>query len=426
MNNFRLTTLLLCFVFYFSSGVDAQIDRKKTETEEVGSTKDNGGQPTTTSPQKRKIHEGRGIRFYHDNDNSFLQWGYNEDRNYTAGLGLEVSGKYMQRLHFVDNLRKGVDWLFRVNQLHKNAVDGGNDGSSPINRNYAFISGFSGFTPENLKDSLVITNDRPYGSILYFSDRRTSAQMFIPSKRFKEQSWSITSEFVFALLGTNVARDFQTYAHTPDTFVSTLVGNNRPIPKGWHNQISNGGELSALYRLNYTRLLRSEKWKHIPDRRFFDFATYAEGMLGYYTNFGVGINAKIGFFNTPFWNSMSTSGASKTLADDKNFNKFQRWLANNVEVFAFSNMGTRLIGYNALLQGQLKKNAPHTFKSQEINRVINEVEIGMALRVKKFNFSWHPIIQRSSEYNGSQSRKHRWGTFSLSWVWESGNPAKKK
>jgi hypothetical protein len=276
------------------------------------------------------------------------------------------------------------------------------------NTRSAFYLASGAFTPRDIVSSEPVRNDRPYGSVLYLGSRYISV---IGATR-SIKPYSITSELNIGLLGTHVGNAVQSYIHERN-----LAGNIRPVPRGWGNQISNGGEPTAMYRLQYQQRTVETKWKVLMDPKSetsdaynkFQFVTQVEGMLGYYTNVCVGAFARYGFFSNPFWDLTGGLGSGSS----QNPVNPRRRLP---ECYIFGGLRARAVGYNALLQGQFRHSA-HRFRTSQIEHLIAEYEYGAVLRWRSVALLYQPLIGRSPEYLGDTRRQHLWGALMLRLNW---------
>jgi hypothetical protein len=332
-------------------------------------------------------------------EQDFFSKKYNEDRNYTMGVSLNLLGRKTDSFYFlVPIVRRGIEKLLGITPMFGNK----------INTHSTFYLACGAFTPLDLEQTKPIVNDRPYASILYLGSRYISVIESDPTKK----PYSITSEVNVGLLGTNIGKAVQSYIHEKH-----IAGSVRPVPRGWHNQISNGGEPTLMYRLQYQQQTFESHWKRPLNNeepegekfKRFQIVTQAESMLGYYTNVAVGAFARFGFFRNPFWDLTGGLGSGSN----------QNPPAQNkkpVEFYVFGGLRGRLVGYNALLQGQFRKSA-HTFSAVKINRLIIEYEWGLVARWRWITLMYEPYVGRSPEYFSEENRQHIWGNFLIRVNW---------
>ena len=369
MNHLKIALLLYCFLT--ATTLSAQTGLEPSRSDSVS-------KPT-------------GFYLYSDQDRFFDK--YNEDRNYTMGANIGIFGPVADKNYLLFPwLRKKVDVLFGVDQLH-------------CRNNQLNFPGFSlfisGFTPLNLDTINPIIGDRPYASLLAFSSSYLSADDL--------SGTAILSELNVGLLGLGIAPNVQTYIHE-----NHWLGSTRDVPRGWHNQISDGGEPTLMYRIGFRKRLIEQRWD--PEKwsnvKRFQVVGTAEGMLGYYTNAAIGVEAKLGFFSNNFWDM-----ASGTSLGGNQAGKGAKIKTPCIEGYLFAALRQRVVGYNALLQGQFRKTA-YRMGAPDIERLIGEYDFGIGIKVWKINLQWGVISGRSPEYRGEEARPHIWGSFLLRFAWD--------
>jgi hypothetical protein len=323
---------------------------------------------------------------------------YNEDRNYTMGfeIGLVLNESMEKSPWFVlPKVRQGIDYIFGLKKLYQKS-DAANIYLSSMN-----LLG-SGFTPENLTLSGVDTTDRPYGSILALGSTRITAFNEEASNPFVSR-YTISTAFYIGILGLDVAKEVQSHIHENQWF-----GSTRPVPRGWDNQISDGGEPTLLY--NVAILSPLVEIDHPEREEFHLFQSVLEmgTQVGYYTNVSAGLQTRIGFHNTPYWmSSGNLINVSQAPVEDLNKKSWFKW-------FIYTNLRARYVLYNALLQGQFKENV-YDLDRSEIIPFVFELELGVSLQFwNKVTLLYKPIVMRTEEYKGA-NRNHIWGHLSIAY-----------
>ncbi len=320
----------------------------------------------------------------------------NEDRNYTLGFELNTSFSklFESKNYFIlPCLRKCIDKAIGLDYIYT------------ANNTKYFVSNLSllgsGFTPLNIGTEVIDSLDRPYGSILSLGSTRIT--VFNEDAVFDEEhsefphKYAISTSFFIGALGLNLANSIQSYIHRNHWF-----GSTRPIPEGWKNQISNGGELTGLYSISVITpyiTLRNNGFKLLEST--IDVTT----QIGYYTNFALGINTKLGKFDSEYWylNNLLTNASQKVLQ-----NKHSNFKWN----IGFS-LRARYVIYNALLQGQFKKSV-YELSSDQITRILLEATFGIdILLFERLNLTFRPISIRTAEFKDA-GRNHSWGMAGLS------------
>ncbi len=322
----------------------------------------------------------------------------NQDRNYTMGFELSVSSsKAFERKNYfvIPWLRRQVDHLFGLKEIN-----------TDTNFIRPFISTISllgsGFTPLDLERNTVDPADRPYGSLVVIGSSRTTAMNEdasadentgeLPTK------YAISTGLFIGMLGLPIAKNVQSYIHENQWF-----GSTRPVPQGWNNQISNGGEPTLLY--NYQVLtplvtLREHNVKSLETT--FDGAV----QLGYYTNFSIGLNTKLGRFDTDYW---AVSNMLNNVAQNPSTKSNRRVKWN----FVLS-ARLRYVAYNGLLQGQFRQ-SEFTLAQADVSPFIVEAFVGLdVILFNRMTIAFKPIMLRTAEFKGA-GRNHTWGSFGLSY-----------
>ncbi len=332
---------------------------------------------------------------------------FNQDRNYTMGVFLGVESVQSEKNYWgIPLLRKGIDYLAGIKKWQKKNIN-----------NIKFVSTMefylAGYTPLEIDNLLPVKNDRPFASIAGFSSIRTN----IISEDDNEK-YALTSQFCLAMLGTKAPGDVQSYIHENHWF-----GSTRPLPTGWPNQISNGGELTGLYTVQFMKPLRLHKIEFIDslnekfiNTNYFTAQTnyFTELSLGYYTNAALGLNHRVGFFNQPWWSNQNYFSTTTGLGEDNgenivnNFKKKHKW-----RYFFSTRAALRFIAYNELLQGGFRE-SDFTLKRNEIRRVMIEYALGLTVQYRNTTISFFPLIGRTSEHRLATKRNHIWGNITLS------------
>lgn len=310
----------------------------------------------------------RGIGIYIDQD-LFVPL-YNEDRDYTMGIGLEFFWGKKQGLYFLDNLVRSAGHWIGIDKNDKN------------NRIvYSFLLGTLAYTPDDLAESSPIFNDRPYSSLIYISNKRVRA-----SKRR-----ALAAEVSIGLLGTQFARVGQTALHK---IYREATNSDEPVePRGWSHQISNGGEPTMRVRLSSSLLHDS-----LSREGVWDVASTTGLSLGFQTNINFSIAIRLGHIKTKFWSLPFDPVNRGSFLPSKPGNEWYFWGASRVH----------LIGYDALLQGQFR-DSEVTYSYDELESVVYDNAIGFTAGFKETQITLSANV-RSSELKNSD-RRQIWGSI---------------
>ena len=303
----------------------------------------------------------------------------NEDRNYTMGVRFVWSDSDARHqtlntfglLHRIDGAL-GFDY-----DLDAHAV----------NRAVAF--GNSAFTPDELRSIEPIRDDRPYASLLY-----TASSVVVQD----DENSARGSKLVVGVLGLPISEWVQTKIHVFNRWAS---GEETPYdPQGWHNQISDGGEPTAMYQRTWFRRISSTS----PHA---DAAGSCDLSLGYYTGASCGVVGKWGDFGKTgdFWSMLGDIDAQSDanrlfLLTDRNDNWIQEW-------YVLAGVRVRVIGYNELLQGGLR-HSEFTLGREDVERLVYEASIGVNLTFRSTRRFMFTCTRRSPEHKLGQRRAHNW------------------
>lgn len=323
------------------------------------------------------------VSFYVEED-LFLVTGNNQDRHYTGGVGIQLSGRIAAP--FTRPLSV-LDALSGMRLRHRSGIDAGSS-----------ITVFgTGFTPDSLNTPDPLPQDRPYASLVGLSARTTSLDMR------RTSAW--TSELTVALLGTHVVHNAQAAVHR---LTRKWNGKATPYdPEGWSNQISEGGELTAMYAVQYERLLSQEP-TGAPHR--YDASAGLSAAVGYYTNVGGHVTTRLGIIRTPFYQFRSNPMGQANQAG-------LGWLERKpIDLFVFGTLRPRFVLYNALLQGQFRDSRV-TVPSSSVRNVVTEFETGVSAGVMTPGFgaklTWVVLAGRTPEFAGPNERTHTWSSVFL-------------
>ena len=319
-----------------------------------------------------------GLGIYYDQDQ--LIPFFNEDRDYTMGVAVEVFNQPAQGV-----LDLPVDWAKKwLGRL-----------APPEQAQHSLLFGSINYTPDNLSASAPILNDRPYASVLYLSNKRVYGN--------RREGSAVGLEAQVGVLGTYVAREVQRRLHRwwRDTHNTT-----EPVdPRGWHNQISSGGEPTLRFRIAHSqRLLQSDQ--HVFGKRYYDLAAGWDASLGYQTNASVGLAGRLGLIDSAFW----------TLPYDPiNRGNFLPSFDGD-EIYLWAAYRLRGIAYDALLQGQFG-HSTLTYDGGDLERLVHEGGVGITGAWRWLQLTLSANAKTAELRNGQANRTHVWGGAYLMVRW---------
>lgn len=289
------------------------------------------------------LEKNSGVGIYIDQD-MFVPFS-NEDRDYTMGFAVEFFWAKDEGLYPLDGLVKTAGEWLGIKKSDNKIV-------------YSFMLGTLAYTPDDLANTQPIYDDRPYSSLIYLSNKRVST----------DDKNALAAEVLLGIIGSKLPGEVQAGLHSIYRDVADLSPTEDPVdPKGWPHQISNGGELTMRLRLTNSRLQSKLSY---PGR--FDLATIMGLSLGFQTNAHVGVAIRAGKLRSPYWSLPY---------DPVNRGNFIPSNASD-EWYFWSAFNARLIGYDALLQGQFR-HSDVTFAYNEIEHVVYDGGIGLTLGFEK-------------------------------------------
>ena len=354
------------------------------------------------------VYQLQGQSTYLDNhsysfstDQDAFAKAYNQDRNYTMGFGLSASiGEKTDKWWLIaPAIRNGIDHLLGINTMRSLKTN------TNVSR-YSLLG--NGFTPFDIGVPGFQEGDRPYASLLVLGSDRVSVfnddleepQEDEDDEAFYEfltaKPFAISTGLYVGFLGLGVGGEVQSLIHRKQWF-----GTTRPVPLGWDTQISDGGELTAMYQISFIAPLVTVANPINPDFKWMETTLDVGTQVGYYTNLNAGINIKLGNFDAPFYTNQGLLNAIAQAPDT------QRPPLN---WYFFSSMRSRLVYYNALMQGQFKENVYELSKS-DIEPLVFEAEMGVAVTFfDKAEIVFKPLVYRSQEF-AAAGRNHIWANI---------------
>jgi hypothetical protein len=308
------------------------------------------------------------MRVQIDND---LFAGDNQDRDYTGGLSITISG---------DRARDGFlsldPLLGRLDRLVFN--------SDETNVHNARQIGLLAFTPKNTLVREVQPDDRPYASLLFVSNGRVTVDAD------DRAAW--TSSLTVGVLGLSLTSNVHGAVHE-------LVGSEKPL--GYDHQISAGGEPTARYTL-----ARQNLWIADPSGQI-DVKTTVQGSVGFLTETSASISMRAGRFNSPWWSF------APELTDYMSAPVPSESYRGGRELYVFAGARLKARAYNAFLQGQFRDSEVR-YTSGEVQPLLAEAWIGVVTQIlDQTQLSYALHYQTAELRDGPASRDTLWGAVQL-------------
>lgn len=343
-----------------------------------------------------------------DNE-AFLKKSLNEDRNYTQGVEFKASGlKTNANWYLLPLIHKSLDkipYLCKGDKQSRNTL---------VYHHFTF--GFSAFTPLDIDLVDPIVDDRPYAALIYLKTTRDYLS--------KNEKWLFKTEFGLGLLGgfagSQLAKGFQTASHAWLLATSSEPEKERPLPLGWHNQLSNeSGALMLQYNFrayNNAFIFKEEELKigSSDDFKIQLRPYYGFGLGRLYTFAEAGASMKIGwfkdFFDTPTNVSYNKIRQASFVAlpeiSPENYNPKKSW-----GLYFFSTVNANIWGYNSTLQGALlNRKGNHYLESDQ---VLPNAFLQCGLGGYYGKFGLELSLNRRTQETTLVNRQHLWGRVSL-------------
>lgn len=302
-----------------------------------------------------------------DND---LFAGRDDDRDYTGGMSLTISGTAAR-----DGLLSLDPLLGRVDRLA---------GISSDDVHYARQIGLMAFTPSDTLVAEPQPNDRPYASLLFVSNGRVSVDAD------NRGAWS--SSLTFGVLGLSLSGRLHNAVHD-------LTGSEKT--QGYDNQISAGGEPTARYTL-----ARHKLWIANPAGTV-DVKTTVQGSVGYLTETSAAISMRMSRFNTPWWSfapELTDYAAAPVPVEAR---------GARGEFYFFAGARVKARAYNAMLQGQFRDSVV-TYSASEIEPLLAEAWVGVVTQLmEQTQLSYTLHYQTAELRHGDASRDAVWGAVQV-------------
>jgi hypothetical protein len=318
-----------------------------------------------------------GWTFAFDNDvMSFAD----RDADYTAGAAVTFAGRRVAEWPIT--LDGAASWLDPLVPRDGRSVQ-------PL---HAMQVGLIAFTPEDLDDPAPVRDDRPYASLLFLSNARV----------FVTDAWhpAYETSFTVGILGLDLAGGLQHAVHE-----GLRAGES---PKGWDNQISDGGEPTLRATWARQALLGS---RYREGGAAGELKWRVEGSVGYLTEASVALAGRWGSINTPWW-SVAPERADYVSHPAPIIGGPMRKGVR--ELYVWAGVKARLRGYNAFLQGQFRDSAV-TVPSSAIQPLIGEAWLGLTWQVTRAcRLSYVARYQTAEIENGQGDRRLFWAGLLIS------------
>ncbi|MDJ0741067.1 MAG: lipid A deacylase LpxR family protein [Gammaproteobacteria bacterium] len=310
----------------------------------------------------------RGYSVYFDQD--LFVPGTNQDRDYTMGLGIEVFEE-QGPLYLLGDILDTVGPVLRFDRQ-----------KGRIHQSWFF--GSVTYTPDDIANPEPIRDDRPYASLLYLANKKVVT----------DDDQALGIEIMVGAIGLDVAEQVQSGLHgwVRDTFDT----DEPQDPEGWRHQISDGGELTVRLRVARSHLWRrGDAW---------DLAGGWEANLGFQTNASIGLTARYGDVDSPFWSvpydPINRGAFVPSLRDD--------------ELYVWAAGRLRAVAYDALLQGQFR-DSEVTVSGDDMRRLVWEGGVGVTKAWPGLQVTFAINAKAGDTELPRAPEQHVWGGLYFSW-----------
>ncbi len=262
-------------------------------------------------------------------------------------------------------------------------------------RGYGLQAGILSFTPEDLKATTPIFSDRPYASLIYW----TNSRLYL-----NDDSMAMSS-LTLGVIGSPLAGSGHRAYHR---------AINRTVPQGYDYQISEGGELTARYSLS-----KAKRWLEAETAggHRFDSGISAGGSVGYLNEvwlsaFGRWAPGRWAGLDPAWWGAAMAQGAY--IADTVPVDSLAGTERSEKSRYLFAGVRAVYRPYNVFLRGQFRDSII-TIDSDNIQPWIGEAWLG---GVWRFQNGWRGVYflryQSDEVKDGPAARTVGWGGFVLS------------
>ncbi len=290
-------------------------------------------------------------------------WGSRDDRFYTNGLQFSyVSPRPPPS--YLDSITDRIPFYHKSDQGF-----------------FGFNLGQQIFTPEDIEESLLQINDRPYAGWLYVES--------IIGHRYQDLGDREKLNGFILTLGVVGPASF---AEESQRWVHNVVGS--PDPKGWEHQLSNELGIGLTYLHRWRRIfdIDEARQREITIHSGVTLGNvYSYGSLGFMTRWGTHLKDDIGpptispgFPGLPIFNA----------------NRQMNW-------YLFAGLEVRAMGRNIFLDGNTNVDS----HSVEKETWVADLQLGVAFHFEKFRLSFSQM-SRSREFAG-QGENTRYGAINF-------------
>lgn len=305
-------------------------------------------------------------------DNDLFSPASSSDVDFTGGFAFTYAGEIRSDFHKI--LDMGLAKLDRLSIR------------SPANVQLHFTSsielGLYGFTPNSVESYHLLEVDRPYASLMYVSSGRTYQNTSTGN------SWSTSMSI--GVLGLDLFGSLQNTIHQATGSESA---------NGWHNQISDGGEITFRYQLAYM-----DYWQLAESIRGPRVKTTYFSSIGYLTEIGLGITTAYGLISNP-----SSRFSPELISYGERVNDIAMGTNGDRGGNFWAGAALKWRFYNAFLQGQFRESV-YTSDRSQLEPLICEAWLGYTYAFKNnYTLSYVLRWQSAELKTNDDDRDLLWG-----------------
>ena len=230
---------------------------------------------------------------------------------------------------------------------------------------YGFHAQQECYTPKSIRVDTVFFGERPYAGVFYISHSLSSLNSF--------NKIHLQTQLDLGLIGSCALCENEQKA------IHRALVNVQPL--GWEYQLKN--DVIVNYRIKFE--------KGIVSKANFEVMLGTAARVGtLFTDVGVGVNARFGWFDSYF--------ANLGLSRNKESRRFKMYLITKA--------AAKVVGYNATLQGGLFTTSIYQLSSNKISRVVFNTEAAIVVAYKRVSLEYAQTYITPEFYKGID---HGWG-----------------
>lgn len=302
------------------------------------------------------------------------------DRDYTAGFAFSLSGRgAAERARFLSGALSRLDSGLAVGLFEPRGESEG----------HALEIGVSLFTPQDLRATAPIYDDRPYASLLYVAATNLRDDV--------ARGVAYQSSLTLGVLGLPLAEQLHRTVHD-------AIGS--VVPQGYDHQISAGGEPTFRYTMSRYQLLVRGDYRAWP----YSVRLGTDLSIGYVTEVNSEVSVRWGRTRLPWWESLP---GSSEYAGHPPIRAPRLRDGARTEVFFDAGAKVRLRLYNSFLQGQFR-DSDVEYSSSDLDHVLFEAWIGVTTVIKDRLSVSYTIRHQSGELEtGRGARGFTWASIGV-------------